>query len=183
MLQLVPEIQRMRSTPGTADASLAAVYAAFLDQSSFTPSEVGQANSMWVVFAVWRHGYAYRATHGGSALLGRDARAAQPCPAACTPSGSCSLQALLNGNATQLSTLRLGDAKSIPAVDVMISEGFNAVADVLKQGLDIQYGAGDYHLPDPALTLNSAHAWLSAVWRAHPPLCWPHARASPCLQW
>ncbi|EFN59192.1 hypothetical protein CHLNCDRAFT_50047 [Chlorella variabilis] len=122
--KLVPEIQRMRSTPGTADASLAAVYAAFLDQSSFTPSEVGQANSMWVVFAVWRHGYAYRATHG-----------------ACTPSGSCSLQALLNGNATQLSTLRLGDAKSIPAVDVMISEGFNAVADVLKQGLDIQYGA------------------------------------------
>ena len=40
-------------------------------------------------------------------------------------------QALLNGNITQLSTLRLGDAKSIPAIDVILADGFPAIVDRL----------------------------------------------------
>ena len=51
-------------------------------------------------------------------------------------------QALLNGNITQLSTLRLGDAKSIPAIDVILADGFPAIVDRLKEGLDIQYSTG-----------------------------------------
>ncbi|KAI7844576.1 hypothetical protein COHA_001934 [Chlorella ohadii] len=49
-------------------------------------------------------------------------------------------QSLLNGNITQLSVARLGDAKSIPAVDVMLRDGFPALIDALvaKGGLDIR---------------------------------------------
>ncbi|PRW58489.1 amine oxidase [Chlorella sorokiniana] len=49
-------------------------------------------------------------------------------------------QSLLNGNVTQLSVARLGDAKSIPAVDVMLKDGFPALVDALvaKGGLDIR---------------------------------------------
>jgi hypothetical protein len=53
-------------------------------------------------------------------------------------------QALLNGNITQLSTLRLGDAKSIPAIDVILADGFPAIVDRLKEGLDIEYGSGGW---------------------------------------
>ncbi|KAL4431128.1 hypothetical protein ABPG75_006384 [Micractinium tetrahymenae] len=48
-------------------------------------------------------------------------------------------QALLNGNLTALSTLRLGDAKSIPAVDVMLRDGFPSVCRALLPGLDVRY--------------------------------------------
>ncbi len=57
-------------------------------------------------------------------------------------------QALLNGNLTALSTLRLGDAKSIPAVDVMLRDGFPALCHALLPGLDVRYstGAWEQHL-------------------------------------
>ncbi|KAL4419167.1 hypothetical protein ABPG77_004890 [Micractinium sp. CCAP 211/92] len=48
-------------------------------------------------------------------------------------------QALLNGNLTALSTLRLGNAKSIPAVDVMLRDGFPALCHALLPGLDVRY--------------------------------------------
>lgn len=51
-------------------------------------------------------------------------------------------QALLNGNLTALSTLRLGDAKSIPAVDVMLRDGFPSLCHALLPGLDVRYSTG-----------------------------------------
>lgn len=51
-------------------------------------------------------------------------------------------QALLNGNITRLSVLRLNDAKVLPAVDVMLEGGMPALADELAQGLDVLLDTG-----------------------------------------
>ncbi|KAL4859365.1 Polyamine oxidase 3 [Chlorella vulgaris] len=51
-------------------------------------------------------------------------------------------QALLNGNITRLSVLRLNDAKVLPAVDVMLEGGMPALADELAQGLDVSLDTG-----------------------------------------
>ena len=59
-------------------------------------------------------------------------------------------QALLNGNVTQLSAKRFGDAKTLPAIDVMVRSGYAAVLDGLKHGLDIRY---DTVLADGLATL------------------------------
>lgn len=48
-------------------------------------------------------------------------------------------QTLLNGNLTALSALRYGDAKVLPAVDVLLKRGFDHLTDLLKVGLDIRY--------------------------------------------
>lgn len=48
-------------------------------------------------------------------------------------------QTLLNANITQLSTLRYGDAKVIPAIDVMLKDGFDATIEIMKKGTDIRY--------------------------------------------
>lgn len=50
---------------------------------------------------------------------------------------------LLNANATKLSALRYGDAKTLPAVDVHIKPGFDAVPKALMPGLKIQYNTGE----------------------------------------
>ena len=72
-------------------------------------------------------------------------------------------QALLNGNVTQLSTLRLGDAKSIPAIDVILADGFPAIVYRLKEGLDIEYGTG---------------GWWVGEWRGGGPPSWLACPAS-----
>lgn len=48
-------------------------------------------------------------------------------------------QVLLNANLTELSTLRYGDAKTLPAVDVLLENGFDSLVEILKQGVDIRY--------------------------------------------
>lgn len=48
-------------------------------------------------------------------------------------------QVLLNANISKLSTLRYGDAKTLPAIDVLLKNGFDSLTDILKQGLDIKY--------------------------------------------
>jgi hypothetical protein len=52
-------------------------------------------------------------------------------------------QSLLNGNVTRVSTLRYGDAKTLPAIDVHIKSGFDAVPKSLMPGLNITYNTGD----------------------------------------
>jgi hypothetical protein len=48
-------------------------------------------------------------------------------------------QVLLNDNVTRLSALRYGDAKTLPAIDVLLPQGFDSLVNALKQGLDIRY--------------------------------------------
>lgn len=49
------------------------------------------------------------------------------------------LQNLLNGNVTRVSTLRYGDAKTLPAIDVHLKDGFDAVPIKLLPGLNVNY--------------------------------------------
>jgi len=51
------------------------------------------------------------------------------------------VQTLLNGNVTKLSTLRYGDAKTLPAVDVHLKPGFDAVPIKLLSGINVTYNA------------------------------------------
>lgn len=48
-------------------------------------------------------------------------------------------QALLNGNLTDLSTLRYGDAKTLPALDVFLYNGFDSLVKNMLPGLDVRY--------------------------------------------
>jgi hypothetical protein len=53
-----------------------------------------------------------------------------------------SYQVLLNANMTDLSTLRYGDAKTLPAIDVLLENGFDSLTNILKMEptpLDIRY--------------------------------------------
>lgn len=68
--------------------------------------------------------------------------ACRPAHPRCARSIHTNYQALLNGNLTALSTLRLGDAKSIPAVDVMLRDGFPSLCRALLHGLDVWYSTG-----------------------------------------
>lgn len=52
------------------------------------------------------------------------------------------MQNLLNGNVTRVSTLRYGDAKTLPAVDVHLKPGFDAVPLRLLPGLNVTYNTG-----------------------------------------
>ncbi|WPT16956.1 Polyamine oxidase 4 [Picochlorum sp. SENEW3] len=47
-------------------------------------------------------------------------------------------QVLLNANLTDLSTLRYGDAKTLPALDVFLYNGFDILAKIQAQGLDVR---------------------------------------------
>lgn len=47
-------------------------------------------------------------------------------------------QVLLNGNLTDLSTLRYGDAKTLPALDVFLFNGFDVLVKIQTPGLDIR---------------------------------------------
>lgn len=47
-------------------------------------------------------------------------------------------QVLLNGNLTELSTLRYGDAKTLPALDVFLFNGFDILVKIQTPGLDIR---------------------------------------------
>lgn len=47
-------------------------------------------------------------------------------------------QVLLNGNLTDLSTLRYGDAKTLPALDVFLFNGFDILVKIQTPGLDIR---------------------------------------------
>ncbi|KAG7674994.1 hypothetical protein KSW81_002503 [Nannochloris sp. 'desiccata'] len=51
-------------------------------------------------------------------------------------------QVLLNANLTDLSTLRYGDAKTLPAIDVLLMDGFDVLTNIMKMEptpLDIRY--------------------------------------------
>lgn len=48
------------------------------------------------------------------------------------------LQVLLNGNVTDLSVLRYGDAKTLPALDVFLFNGFDSLVELQTPGLDIR---------------------------------------------
>jgi Flavin containing amine oxidoreductase len=53
-----------------------------------------------------------------------------------------SYQILLNANLTTLSTLRYGDAKTLPAIDVLLMDGFDTLTNKMKMEpspLDIRY--------------------------------------------
>jgi hypothetical protein len=53
-----------------------------------------------------------------------------------------SYQVLLNANLTDLSTLRYGDAKTLPAIDVLLMDGFDTLTTIMKMEptpLDIRY--------------------------------------------
>jgi hypothetical protein len=52
------------------------------------------------------------------------------------------LQNLLSGNVTRVSTLRYGDAKTLPAIDVHLWDGLDSVPKKLMQGLNITYNTG-----------------------------------------
>jgi hypothetical protein len=54
-----------------------------------------------------------------------------------------SLQTLLNANVTQLSTLRYGDAKTLPAVDVLLQPGYDEVVKKLLPGLAVRYNSSE----------------------------------------
>lgn len=47
-------------------------------------------------------------------------------------------QVLLNGNVTDLSVLRYGDAKTLPALDVFLYNGFDSLVKLQTPGLDIR---------------------------------------------
>ena len=47
-------------------------------------------------------------------------------------------QVLLNGNLTDLSSLRYGDAKTLPALDVFLYNGFDSLVKNMEPGLDIR---------------------------------------------
>jgi len=47
-------------------------------------------------------------------------------------------QVLLNGNVTDLSVLRYGDAKTLPALDVFLFNGFDSLVKLQTPGLDIR---------------------------------------------
>lgn len=49
------------------------------------------------------------------------------------------VQNLLSGDVTRVSTLRYGDAKTLPAIDVHIKEGFDEIARQLLPGLNVSY--------------------------------------------
>lgn len=51
-------------------------------------------------------------------------------------------QNLLNGNITQLSSLRYGDAKTLPAIDVHFKPGFDAIPLRLLPGIRVSYNTG-----------------------------------------
>lgn len=51
-------------------------------------------------------------------------------------------QTLLNANVTRVSTLRYGDAKTLPAIDVHLTEGFDAVPMKLLPVLNVSYSTG-----------------------------------------
>lgn len=53
------------------------------------------------------------------------------------------LQNLLNGNVTKLSALRYGDAKTLPATDVHLKPGFDAIPKGLLPGLNVTYNASE----------------------------------------
>ncbi|KAI8110878.1 hypothetical protein M9434_004452 [Picochlorum sp. BPE23] len=48
-------------------------------------------------------------------------------------------QVLLNANLTDLSTLRYGDAKTLPALDVFLYNGFDVLAKIQAEDLDIRF--------------------------------------------
>jgi hypothetical protein len=56
------------------------------------------------------------------------------------------LQTLLNANVSQLSTLRYGDAKTLPAVDVLLQPGYDSIVKALLPGLNIKYNSSEYEL-------------------------------------
>lgn len=49
------------------------------------------------------------------------------------------VQNLLSGNVSRVSTLRYGDAKTLPAIDVHLKDGLDSVPKRLMQGLNITY--------------------------------------------
>ena len=55
---------------------------------------------------------------------------------------ACVLQNLLSGNVTRVSTLRYGDAKTLPEIDVHLRDGLDSVPKKLMQGLNITYNTG-----------------------------------------
>lgn len=63
-------------------------------------------------------------------------------PATAVPTANLQLhasyQVLLNGNVTDLSVLRYGDAKTLPALDVFLYNGFDSLVELQTPGLDIR---------------------------------------------
>jgi hypothetical protein len=53
-------------------------------------------------------------------------------------------QTLLNANVTQLSMLRYGDAKTLPAVDVLLQPGYDSVVKRLMPGLPVRYNSSEW---------------------------------------
>ena len=66
-----------------------------------------------------------------------------------------SYQVLLNGNVTDLSVLRYGDAKTLPAEDVFLYNGFDSLVEMQTPGLDIRLNSPvveiDYSNPETVL--------------------------------
>ena len=64
-------------------------------------------------------------------------------------------QVLLNGNVTDLSVLRYGDAKTLPAQDVFLYNGFDSLVGLQTPGLDIRLNSPvveiDYSNPETVL--------------------------------
>lgn len=57
----------------------------------------------------------------------------------------CHTQNLLNANITRASALRFGDAKTLPATDVHLKPGFDAVPLRLLPGIRVSYNTGGGH--------------------------------------
>jgi hypothetical protein len=75
------------------------------------------------------------------------------------------LQTLLSGNVTRVSALRYGDAKTLPAIDVHLKDGFDEVPRRMLTGLNVAYNTGMFGL------LCSSSPFLTAKQHLVLPLC------------
>jgi len=85
--------------------------------------------------------------HQANLLPASQRHSVVPDPRAC-------VQNLLSGNVTRVSTLRYGDAKTLPAIDVHLKPGFDAVPIKLLNGINVTYNTGE----------GAAVCWSLALW-------------------
>ena len=67
-------------------------------------------------------------------------------------------------NRPTLAHRRYGDAKVIPAIDVMLKDGFDATIEIMKKGTDIRYNTGAPSAAALLLGAGGLGAWLGRLW-------------------
>lgn len=83
------------------------------------------------------------------------------------------LQALLNANITQLSSLRFGDSKTLPNVDVLLQPGYDSLVKRLLPGLPVSYNTSGWHHVVMHQTCTAAGCDTSRLWPSQQPPAMP----------